>query len=267
MSGEFQGGGGGGKASVPLDKKHVGGRRLKGLSTPGSNRILEPYKSKITKDGIEDKILPEAGKPYRLTSQQLVSMAIELGLPWSDLSQPNPHVANTVLERAPTDAEILYLQFPGQVPLAFYAQVFGSSAPSLFWSDLGAELPTHRTTLSDEDLKHRLEDWWRALHRVRDDASCTETLGEAADLVVHGRSPSDREYEITIPGRSVNAIFTGAPRAVITQPKAEFDPNLGHRIITGFGFADVMYFHAFHLLGRTTWKYHSPDKAAPVSRQ
>ena len=236
---------GSGIAPAPA-KDYSAGRKLRGLSA----EVQDRNKYAGLKRGVP-------GAPERLTSAQLITIALELGFNHADFGIEDPGDEMQVMPRVATDAEALYLQVPALVPLGFYATFFGATSPALFWSDLGFLIPSKIPAMP---LMDAILIWWQMLHLARDPSACQSVLGESASLVLGGYGFDGKDYEISLAPSALGAGFLWAPRGLVTAPKAEYDEQKHHREIVGFGFSQCMYFSRIHLRGSVSASLYGPER-------
>ena len=231
---------------VPPPKKDYSvGRKLRGLSAEEDNRYA----------GLRRGAPADLAE---LSSQELVTIALELGFPWTDFGITNdPNNPTLCYPRAATDAEALFLQVPARIPVGFYATFFGASSPALFWGDLGFLMPKDVPRLEVREL---LPTWWQAIHLARDTKASQDILGEPVSLVVSGHGFDGHDFEISLAPGSIGAAFGWAPRGLVMAPKVEFDEGKRHREIIGFGFSQCIFFSRIHLRGGVSGSLYGPER-------
>ena len=230
----------------PIDSSYSAGCRIRGLSAADGDRLMEPYRKRKTEDPV-------------LESEILASLALELGFQWDALSiRTGPFGLEP---RVPTAAESLLLQMPPTIQLAFLGEVFGGGMPSLFWSDFGDILPLDPLNLDAYERDQKRRTLYHAIHIARTPQAAQSILGEVVDLILTSENFDKQTYEYSLSSAQIGAIFSKAPRVILTNPQTEFDAKLGHKLIVSFGFSQAVYFKSIHLRGVMTHKLWSPESA------
>jgi len=230
----------------PIDSSYSAGCRIRGLSAADGDKLMEPYRKRQNEQLV-------------LESEVLVSLALELGFQWDALSiRSGPFALD---QREPTAAESLLLQMPPIVQVAFMGEVFGGGLPSLFWSDFGDIMPLDPLNLAADERDQKRRTIYHALHIARTPQAAQTILGEAVDLVLTSESFDKMTYEYSLSSSQIGAIFSKAPRVIITNPQTEFDPGLRHKKIVSFGFSQALYFKSVHLRGVMTHQLWSAESA------
>lgn len=230
----------GDEPKAPVDAQYAGGRRIQGLGVGQEvgGEIAETHRKRIREHNL-------------LENSDLVTLALEMGFAW-DAFGTKASESNTLQSRAPKDAEVALLQMTNPVPLAMVVNLFGGTAPSVCWTDLGVTLPMEPSSMDYSEHKYRLFSYYLAIYLVQNQASAEKLLGEAVNLVISCQSYDGNPYEITIGSSSLGAIFQNVPRVALMRPKVDFDPTLGHRVITGFDSEHNFYFISAYLRGQVS---------------
>ena len=244
------GGGGGGEEEeeLPAGAKFQLGRQVVGLGIEPRLLSASPF-----------TVRPEVSD--LLESNDLIIMANELGFPEHSFGLPSPASHSSMMPREPTDAEALYLQVPPTIPLAIFAMVYGSSMPTLLWTDLGLSMQPESPAgpAGTPDLFRATHTaWWRCLNAIK--GGMEPVVSEPANLVFTGTSFDDKDFSIQIGHGDIKTVFSYAPRALVTKPVSELGAKTKYREIVDFGFAQAIYFHSMLLFGMNTGLVLEPAK-------
>jgi hypothetical protein len=224
------------------------GQRMPGISADHPDALLDFQRQR----GVPGR---------RVDGSQLVQMGIEVGSSWDILGVPESVERMTLRDRDGTDAELLYLQLPMRIPFGMYVHLFGGSLPTLLFTDFGHDLQPGAPKGYGSHYQKRDQmkiDFWKAANACGPSTKELETIQEPTSLILSGKGFDGVEFSWRITSNQIVSPFTDMSRAIVACPQFKADERLGHRIMSGLGIAQVVYFHSLLLFGMLSGNSYDP---------